>query len=289
MNRFLALEKIIELGSFTKAAQALGYTQSSISQMMQSLETEYGIQILNRSKNGVSLTLEGQQLYPIIEQTIRAFNSVQEKATEIKGLDTGVIRVGTVSSITCHWLPQLIKTFTARYPHVDFVFYQGDYNSIQNWIKTGVVDFGFTSPAAVTGIQTIELKQDELLAVLSPGSPLATKTSLTLTDLSQEPFILLEEGHFNEPLRAFEHTHLKPHIRYRIHDDYGIMTMVEAGLGISILPKLVLQRTHFNIVTRSLNPILNRDLAIGFRDTASLPIASRYFIDEIVAHKASLL
>jgi len=289
MNRFLALQKILELGSFTEAATALGYTQSAISQMITSLETEFGVTLLNRSRHDIHLTHEGQQLYPLIQRTVRQYQQITEKATEIKGLDTGVIRVGTVSSITCHWLPGLIKDFQQRYPHIDFVFYQGDYNSIQNWIKTDVVDFGFTSPAAITGLQTIPVKDDELVAILPAGHPLARQEKLTLSALCPEPFILLEEGQFNEPLRAFAAENLAPQVKYRLHDDYGIMTMVEAGLGVSILPKLVLRRTNFNIAIRSLSPGLSRKLALGFKDRRSLPIASQYFVQEILDHREYLV
>ena len=70
MNRYIALQKIIELGSFTKAAESLGYTQSSISQMIASLENELSIKLLTRSRYGVKLTIEGADLYPFIERSI---------------------------------------------------------------------------------------------------------------------------------------------------------------------------------------------------------------------------
>ncbi|APS42835.1 LysR family transcriptional regulator [Weissella jogaejeotgali] len=91
MNSFLILQKVIELGSFTKAAEVLDYTQSSVSQIIASLEDQLSIKLLNRSRTVVTLTLEGQQLYPLIQQTIHQYQAVQEKATEIRGLETGVI------------------------------------------------------------------------------------------------------------------------------------------------------------------------------------------------------
>lgn len=164
MNRFVVLQKILELGNFTKAATVLGYTQSSISQIIASLEAEFGIKLLNRSRTGVSLTLEGQQLYPLIEQTIHSYHNIEDKASEIKGLDRGTIRVGTFSSVTCHWLPQLIKQFKTKYPQIDFVFYQGDYTLIPEWIKNDTVDFGFTTPESATDLTTQIVKQGNMLA-----------------------------------------------------------------------------------------------------------------------------
>lgn len=288
MNRYFALQKIIELGSFTKAAEALGYTQSSISQMIASLENELDIKLLTRSRTGVRLTIEGTELYPFIERTLLQYRAMQEKANEIKGLETGIIRVGTISSITCHWMPQLIKSFQKLYPHVQFLFHQGDYTSISEWIRTGAVDFGFVSPCAITDLKTNIIKDGEMLAVLPKNHPLASQQSLRLEELSREPFILLEEGQYSEPLNAFEAAGITPNIKYTIHDDYAIMTMVEAGLGVSILAELMLRRTNYNIVCLPINPPVYRTLAIACKDMDSLPIASKYFIKYLMENKNTL-
>lgn len=288
MERYIALQKIIELGSFTRAAEVLGYSQSSISQMIASLESELSMKLLTRSRHGVKLTLEGEELYPFIERTIFQYQAMQGKAYEIKGLKTGIIRVGTISSITCHWMPQLIKGFQQKYPDVQFLFHQGDYTSIPEWIKTGAVDFGFVSPMAVTDLKTIEIKNGEMLAVLPQNHVLADKTTITLEELAAEPFVLLEEGHFSEPLNAFHYRGLEPEVKYTIHDDYAIMTMVEAGLGVSILAELVLRRINYNIVCLPINPPVYRTLAIAYKDKALLPIASKYFIEYLKENKEFL-
>lgn len=288
MNRYIALQKIVEYGSFTKAAEDLGYTQSAISQMVASLENELSMKILIRSRFGVKLTIEGEELYPFIERTILQYRAMQEKANEIKGLDTGIIRVGTISSITCHWMPQLIKGFKEMYPKVEFLFHQGDYSSIQEWIKTGKVDFGFISPLAAKEIKTMAVKDGEMLAILPRNHPLAAHSSIRLEEIADEPYILMEEGHFSEPVHAFHTAGLKPNIKYTVHDDYAIMTMVEAGLGVSILAELVLRRTEHDIVRLPIDPPIYRTLAVGYKEKSSLPIASKYFIDYILAHKEEL-
>lgn len=276
------------MGSFTRAAKALGYTQSSISQMMASLESELSIKLLNRSRIGVELTIEGAELYPFIERTILQYRVMQEKANEIKGLETGIIRVGTISSITCHWMPHLIKGFQEIYPKVQFLFHQGDYSSIQEWIKTGAVDFGFVSPYAVTDLDTVSIKDGEMMAVLPESHPLAGQAVVGLEELTGEPFILLEEGLYSEPLAAFQSAGLTADIKYTIHDDYAIMTMVEAGLGISILAELVLRRTNYNIVCIPIDPPVYRTIGVAYKDKNSLPIASKYFIEYLTANRERL-
>lgn len=284
MNRYIALQKIIELNSFTKAANALGYTQSAISQMIASLEEELSIKLLYRSRVGIKLTKEGESLYPFVERAIIQYRALNEKANEIKGLESGIIRIGTISSITVHWLPQLMKNFQNMYHNVQFILHQGDYSSIQEWIKIGAVDFGFINPQAVRGLETRTIKEGKMTAIVPIDHPLASKEVVDLKCICNEPFILLEEGHYSEPLEAFEKLGLTPDIKYKIHDDYAIMTMVEAGLGISILADLVLQRTNYNITIRPTNPAITRTLAVAYKDKNSLSIASQYFMDYLFSN-----
>jgi len=284
MKRYLALQKIVEMGSFSKAADVMGYTQSAMSQMISSLEDELSIKLLKRFRTGTQLTLEGMKLYPYVEQTINNYLSMQEKVKEIRGLDTGIIRMGTLASISAHWMPKILKEFQLIYPGVEFVIHQGDYTSIQNWIKTGVIDFGFINPKAVTGLQTVTLKKGIMLAVFPQNHILAQNEIVSLSDMADEPFILLEEGHYYEPLEAFNIIGKRPNIKYTIHDDYAIMTMVEAGLGISILAELILHRTNYKILLRKTNPLIYRTIAIGYKDIHSLPIACKRFIEYLQAH-----
>ena len=189
---------------------------------------ELDMKLLIRSRHGVKLTIEGAALYPFMERSIYQYQSMLNKANEIKRLETGIIRVGTVSSITCHWMPLLIKGFKKQYPNVQFLFHQGDYTLISEWIQMGVVD---------------------------------------------------EEGQYSEPMAAFENAGITPDIEYTIHDDYAIMMMVEAGLGVSVLAELMLRRTNYNIICLPTDPPIYRTLAVAYKDKDSLPIASKYFID----------
>ena len=284
MHRYIALQKIVELGSFTKAAEALGYTQSAISQMVLSLENELSIKLLNRSRTGASLTIEGAELYPYLEQIVYQYLTAMEKAKEMQGLDTGIIRMGTIASISEHWLPGLLKEFQKQYPKVEFVLHQGDYMTIPEWIKTGAVDFGFINPKAVSGLNTITLKDGAMLAVLPENHPLSEMEVVPLSMIANESYILMETGNYYEPMEAFKSVGVTPNIKYTIHDDYSIMAMVEAGLGVSILAELILKHTNYQIVLRPTDPPVTRTISIGYKSNAHLPIASKRFIEFIRAH-----
>ena len=281
MKRYLALQKIVEFGSFSKAASSMGYTQSALSQMIASLEDELHIKLLNRYRTGAKLTYEGKKLYPDMLALINAYHATIYKSEEILGLETGIVRFGVLTSISVHWLPRLIRSFEQLYPKVEFVIHSGDYTSIEKWIRTGEVDFGFVNPNAVSGLQTDILGEGRMLAILPKNHPLAKASAVPLSALAKEPYILLEEGHYYEPLEAFHRIGTTPKIKYTIHDDYTIMTMVEAGLGVSMLAELILQRTHYNIAIRETTPPVSRILSIAYKSKDDLPTASRLFIHHI--------
>lgn len=289
MNRLLVLETIIQMQSFTKAAKVLGYTQSSVSQMVAGLEKEFGIQILKRSRNGVSLTAEGAEIYPLIIQTLRQYQALQERAAALTGLKTGTVRIGAITSVSSYWLPELFKSFKAQYPNIEFVLQQGDYGMILDWLKRGEIDFGLMTAEYGEGFHKVVLHQTEMKVFLPSQHPLANEKTLPIESLANDPFILVEGGGYSEPLAAFERAGVQPNVRYRIQDDYTIMAMVEAGLGISILSELVSTRTNFDVLAKSIEPKVMRPVSIVYRDKATLPIASQYFIDFLIEHEQDLM
>lgn len=282
MNQYYAFIKIIETGSFTKAAEDLGYTQSAISQMIRSLEKELSTTLILRSRKGITLTPDGEEFLPYIKKVHNSYRELMEKSKQMQGLQGGIIRIGTFSSISSSWLPELIKNFKELYPSVKFELQQGEYTSITQLIKEGSVDFGFVIPDAVSNLHTIPLKQDEMLAVFPCNHNLTNQEKVTLNELSDEPFILLDEGQSSIPLKFFKQNNLQPNIQYRVYDDYTIMSMVEKGLGIAILPELILDKISYNIVKKKIFPPIIRTISIAFKDKRNLPVASKYFIDYII-------
>ena len=288
MNRYIAFLKVVEVGSFTKAAEILGYTQPAMSQMITALENELSIKLLFRSRYGVKLTPEGERLLPSIQSSVAQYQSMQNIAGEIRGLESGVVRIGTISSISCHWLPQVIRQFWGKYPNVKLIVHQGDYTTIPEWVRTGELDFGFVTPDAVEGTDQRFLKYGEHRACLPKDHPLAAGTSVKLEDLAREPFLLLEEGIYSEPLAAFRAAGLEPTICMTMHDDYSILSMVEQGLGVTILPELVLRKQSYDIVTLPTEPMVMRRISILTRNKDELSIAAKRFIELLIKEQSFL-
>ena len=157
----------------------------------------------------------------------------------------------------------------------------GDYTEIERWIAEGRVDFGFIRLPTLPEFETIFLERDHLLVVMPEDHPLAGVGYFPVAALCDYPFMLLEKGAKAEVSEIFERCGISPKVRFTTWDDYAIMSMVESGLGISILPQLILQRIPYRIITKKLEVQAYREIGLAFRDKGSVPLAVRRFLDYI--------
>ncbi|MBQ6583364.1 MAG: LysR family transcriptional regulator [Mogibacterium sp.] len=287
MNRYIAFLRIWELGSFTQAANALGYTQPAISQMITSLEKELGFPLLQRSRYGIQLTPEGERLLPVIRSTAQQYESLQSAADEVRGLVTGTIRIGVFPSVSNDWLTTRISRFWQDYPGIQFDLFNGDYSSIIRMVQTGELDFGFVNRDALPSTMSARIAlQDEFVLVLPEGHPLAAYRKVPIAKLWDQPFLLLKAGDsnmYNESLDAFRRADIRPDIRLTAHDNNTIMTLIEQGCGISILAAKNLEHCTAKVISRPLDPPIRRDICLLARDRKALPVASRKFIEFLLS------
>ena len=279
IQKYRAFVKTVECGSFTKAAELLNYSQSGISRMIHDLEKEWNVVLLERSKSGVRLTSSGQKLLPHAENVCREYEKLQSEVDELKGLKSGLIRIGTFSSVATHWLPNIIREFQKDYPNIDYELLLGDYTEIEEWIQEGRVDCGFLRLPTKTELDTVFLEQDRLLVVLPENHPLAELEKIPVSELCGEPFMLLEKGAKAEVSEIFERSNLTPTVHFTTWDDYAIMAMVEGGLGISVLPELILNRIPYKIITRELEIPAYRNIGLAMRNRKSAALAVQRFLE----------
>lgn len=281
IQKYMAFVKTVECGSFTKAAEILNYSQSGVSRMINDLEKEWEIVLLERGKSGVKLTGDGMKLLPRAKSVCAEYEKLQIEVDELNGLQSGLIRIGTFSSVATHWLPKIIKEFQKAYPNIDYELLLGDYSEIEEWIFDGRVDFGFLRLPTHSEFETNFLEQDKLLAVLPEDHPLSQLEKVPISALCDEPFILLEKGSKADITEIFESCNLEPKVHFTTWDDYAIMSMVESGLGISVLPELILKRIPYKIVLKELDVPAYRKIGIAMRSKKSSSLAVKRFLDYI--------
>lgn len=277
--KYMAFIRTVESGSFTKAAGLLNYSQSGISRMIGDLEKEWKVALLERNRTGIKLTSDGMKLLPYARSVCTEYLKLQSQVDDINGLQSGLIRIGTISSIATHWLPNIISEFKKEYPNINYELLLGHYADIEEWIAEGRVDCGFLRISKQPSFKTELLEKDRLLVVLPENHPFAGCDKFPVEALADFPFMLLEKGGKADISEILDKYNVKPCIHVTTVDDYAVMSMVEKGLGISILPELILRRIPYRIVAKELDIPAYRNLGIAVKDGKPLSLAVRRFME----------
>jgi DNA-binding transcriptional LysR family regulator len=279
IQKYQAVLTASEEGNITAAADRLGYTQSSVSKMISDVESEWGIQVFERSKKGVKLTLDGEDIMPYVRQLLDSCSALDIQVNDVKGCETGSIRIGLFSSVAEQWMPELIGRFHKAHPNISYELLTGDYDEIEKWLDEGRVDLGFLRLPAGKGLKTMEICRDHLMAVLPKDHPLASKKKIDPEDLDCQNFLLLEHGGKTEVSEFLEEYKVKPDISFTTWDDYAIMAMAEKGQGIGILPELILRRIPYDVAIRPLSVPAYRTIGAAVKSREYMSSAIRKFID----------
>ncbi len=277
--KYLAFVKTVEYGSFTKAAELLHYTQSGISRMINELEAECSLTLLERSRAGVRLTGDGTLLLPYAKSLCSEYEKLENQINELNGLHSGIIRIGTISSVATHWIPNIIKHYQKDYPGIDYELLQGDYGEIEEWVADGRVDCGFIILPTRSDFETIFLADDKLKVILPENHPLAEADKFPIEMLEKEPFLLMDKGERSEISQLLKAYDIHPKVHFTTWDDYSIMSMVESGLGISVLPELILKRIPYHVVIKELNVPAYRKLALALKSSKNTTLAVQRFLN----------
>lgn len=280
-KKYEAFAKVAELKSLTRAAEELGYTQSGVSHMISALEEEFGFTLMRRSRAGVSLTEDGARVLPAIHSILSGYEQLRQVVAATHGLEAGTVRVGVFSSVAVHWLPGMLGTFQQKYPGITFKLLNGDYHDIELWLNSGAVDLGFITLPTAHGWHCIPLVEDRLLAILPPDHPLAQHERFPLAAAETEDFIGLLASSNHDVRRALEPAGIRPHVKFTTKDDYAVIAMVENGLGISIMPELLLRGHDQTVRCMELDPPAKRTIALAIPDLGSLSPAGRSFARHI--------
>ena len=284
LSKYEALTAVVEQGSLTLAARELGCTQSAVSHSLESLEKELGFPILKRSRAGVSLTTEGERLMPSVRALLSSAEQLEQTAAAIRGLDAGMVRIGAFSSVAVHWLPVVLKEFQTDYPNVDFRLLNGDYHDVEQWLQDGSIDIGFVNVPCALDCECIPLMEDRLLAILPLDSRFASYPKFPLVECETEPFISLLKSSDHDARRALEAAGVKPNVRFYTKDDYAIIAMVEQGLGMSIMPELLLKGRQDRLLTLPLIPEAKRTIGIAIAAGSKAGPATKRFADYVVRY-----
>ena len=274
-----ALVASVELGSFTRAAEQLGYTQSGLTHMMNSLEKDIGFTVLVRGRSGVQLTPAGQRIFPLVQDCLAGSAALEREIALINSHKEDSVRVAAYESIARHWLPEVIQQFRREHPDVTVDIQMGSVDEVYRWVLEDRVDMCFASRQEYGALEWTPLRDDELLAILPPDYP-DGGNAFPVEFFNGQEFLMPSMGVDKDILRVLNEHGVTPQIRTTPVSDSAVISLVEHGLGVSVLSRLVLRGRQDSVRALPLLPRAVRELGIAARPHRELRPIARKFITQ---------
>lgn len=262
-RRLRVLVQVARQGSFSAAADTLGYTQPAVSRQIATLEAEVGTQLVRRVPQGAVLTDAGRLLVDRAEAILVNLASAEEDLRQLAGLEGGRLRLAAFASGAASVMPLAIARFRERHPAVELDITMADPVDSLPRLRSGELDLALSHEALdeagdlAAGIDLIHLFDDPMYAVMPAGHPLAEKTKLALRSFADEPWMLATSDTCPDArlfLRACHAAGFEPEIALQ-HDDYpAIIGFVAAGVGVALVPDMVTRTIRDDVVVRALDP-----------------------------------
>ena len=275
-----ALLMAVDLGSFTKAAEVLGYTQSGLTHMMNSLEKEVGFTLLERGRSGVRLTEEGERIAPAVREFLQANARLDSVIEQVASSRTEIIRVSAYASIAMHWLPRIIQRFREECPDVDVDIRMADHVDVPyELLAQGKMDAILVSPQDEGQYEWVHLADDPMFAVLPRDFDTQGMTAFPLAAFEARDFIMPSQGFDKDIMRIFNRIGVKPHILPTWVDDPTVISMVSHGLGVSMMTELTVRGRTDGVKLLPVEPASSRELGLAVRSLDAASDGLRHFID----------
>jgi len=277
-KKLAAFVTVVRLGSITGAAEALSYTQSGITHMMNSLEKELGVTLLERGRNGVRLTQSGEALLPRITAVVESADALQQTLGQLAESAASTLRLGAYSSISQFWLPEILRSFKGEYPDANIMIQMVHITQLYHMVNKGELDCAFVSrrQELLGNLSWVPLRHDELMAVLPAGS-FSGADRYPVTQFAGVEFLMPANGFDLDILPVFTRNAVEPNIHYSNLEDPAIISMVECRLGQSIMADLVLWDNQSRIQSLPLDPPSYRELGMIVRkERRKEPLVHRF-------------
>ena len=289
MSKYKVILTVCEVKNISRAAELLNYTQSAVSQTIRKFEKDLGVRLFRRSKRGMELLPGTEEIAASLRIICQEEARIARIAEGLNHLEKGYIRIGTIQSISYHWLPDILRNFSESYPNIRFELTVDGFSALKEKIQSDQLDCIFVSRYSVPDFPFIPLGSDELMLVTPLGHPLAEQLTVSLADISGENFVLSSDGLDYETGKIFEANHIIPRIKYRLNEDFATLKMVEQGFGITILPRLLLEQAPFQVCVRPFSEHYSRTLGVAWsKDTPPSPAILK-FLDFVKRKQGSKL
>ncbi len=262
VRRLRVLCEVARQGSFSGAAAALGYTQPAVSRQIATLEAEIGLPVVRRVPQGAVLTDAGRLLVARAETVLAQLGGAEAELRALAGLDGGSLRLASFASAAASIVPLAIASFRSRYPAVELSVVMADPRESLPRLHAGELDMALShdsSPGGseLAGIELVHLFDDPMYVAMPVAHRLATRQTLCLGEFAAEPWMLATPQTCPDSrlfLRACHAAGFEPRIAFQTDDYPAILGFVAAGVGVALIPDMVVRGVREDVVVRQLDP-----------------------------------
>ena len=262
ISKYKALLTAVDMGSLSGAAQKLGYTQSGLTHMMNAIEDEFGFSVLQRGYYGIKLTPAGEKIIPKIRQLVMCEDALETEVELVKSYGDNVIRIGAFSSMAGTWLPTIVEKFNKEFPDITVNIQTGTVAEIYGGLDEGRYDVCFGSKNPKYDFKWVSLEKDRFYAILPEDYPSDTD-DFHVSKFNGTKFLMPGLGFDDDISAVFSEYNVKPFVTPTYVDDPAIISMVEHGLGISMLSELIIKGKVDDVKALPISPEVSRTLAIA--------------------------
>jgi DNA-binding transcriptional LysR family regulator len=250
--------------NFTRAAARLHLAQAALSEQMRKLESELGTPLFNRGRRETVLTAAGETLRLHAEALLDRAAAARRAVQDLIGLRGGRLTIGAIPSVSACLLPAAIAVFRKKHPLVELALFEGTSEAVAQWVESGRVEFGIVQLPTTSGsFDEQPLLTEPFVALVPKAHPAARQRSLSLAKLADEPFVFYKGRARDTALAACRAAGFEPRIACESSELETIRSLVAAGLGIAILPRLATRPGTANCVAvRLRGDLVERQVAL---------------------------
>lgn len=278
LSHLRSLVAVADTGSFTAAADAIGLTQSGVSQAVAGLEDVLAVPLVVRHRRGADLTETGERVADHARQALAALDQMRVEADAARGLAQGKVRLASFPSVLGTLLPPLLRRFRTRYPGIQVVSLEADDREVEDWLASGTIDLGVVLNPLPDRAVAI-LGRDAWVPLFPAGHRLARHRSVSFAELAAEPFVLATGGcDINAALLAREAGTVLSNVQVEVREWSSAFALVREGAGVSLVPELALPEMLRGLRVGTLSEPLYRTFGLVASPVRELTRATTTFV-----------
>jgi DNA-binding transcriptional LysR family regulator len=289
LRYFLA---VAEVRHFTRASADLGVAQATLSKQVAALEDDLGAPLLRRARGNITLTPAGEALLPLARRILADVDTARREVQDLTGLRRGRVRIGATPSLLGGLLADALARFHAAFPGIELSVTQGGSRDLMGDLAGGELDFALIVLPLQEGdpsLETQPLLREDLVVATAAGDPLPARGkggTVHLGDLRQRPLVMFRPGYDlrDATLAAWRQAGLEPRFAIEGGEMDAVLRFVEAGIGIAVVPSVVLPGRPGVVGYPMARPGLRRTVALARRKDVQPTHAAREFRSVLLAH-----